>query len=104
MSRCTENVDFDLASSFWRGILRRLGPIAPKGIVFHVLFCRFCYKLSFRNLAELFLLRGFEFIHRAVQEWETRFARLPVKPLRRRRLGTRTGRAQNGREDDIVRV
>src|SRR4051794_21858916 len=46
----------------------------PTDIVFQVLFCRFRYKLSLRNLAELFLLRGFEFTYQAVQEWEARFA------------------------------
>ena len=38
----------------------------PTDIVFQVLFCRFRYKWSFRNLAELFLLRGFKFTHQAV--------------------------------------
>ena len=46
----------------------------PTDIVFPVLLCRFRYKLSFRNLAELFLLRGFTFTHEAVREWEERFA------------------------------
>jgi transposase-like protein len=59
----------------------------PTDIVFQVLFCRFRYKLSLRNLAELFLLRGFEFTHQAVQEWEARFARLFAEQLRRRRQG-----------------
>ena len=40
----------------------------PTDIVFQVLLCRFRYKLSLRNLAELLLLRGFEFTHQAVQE------------------------------------
>ena len=63
----------------------------PTDIVFQVLFCRFRYKLSFRNLAELFLLRGFEFTHQAMQEWETRFACFLAEQLRRRRQG-RVGR------------
>ena len=46
----------------------------PTDIVFQVLLCRFRYKLSFRNLAELFLLRGFTFTQEAVREWEERFA------------------------------
>jgi transposase-like protein len=48
----------------------------PTDIVFQVLLCHFRYKLSFRNLAELFLLRGFTFTHEAVREWEERFAPL----------------------------
>ena len=59
----------------------------PTDIVFQVLLCRFRYKLSFRNLAELFLLRGFTFTHEAVREWEERFAPLLVEQLRRKRRG-----------------
>src|SRR5205807_4372410 len=32
-------------------------------------------------------MRGFEFTHQAVQEWESRFAGLFAEPLRRRRQG-----------------
>ena len=59
----------------------------PTDIVFQVLLCRFRYKLSLRNLAELFLLRGFEFTHQAVQEWEARFASFLTEQLRRKRQG-----------------
>src|SRR3954451_20958607 len=59
----------------------------PTDIVFQVLVCRFRYKLSLRNLAELFLLRGFEFTHQAVQEWEVRFAPFLAEQLRRQRQG-----------------
>ena len=37
---------------------------------------RLRYKLSLRDLAEMYLLRGFEFTHEAVREWEERFAPL----------------------------
>jgi putative transposase len=60
---------------------------SPTDIVFQVLLCRFRYKLSLRNLAELFLLRGFEFTHKAVQEWEARFASFLAEQLRRKRQG-----------------
>jgi putative transposase len=59
----------------------------PTDIVFQALFCRFRYKLSLRNLAALFLLRGFEFTHQAVQEWEARFACRLAEQLRRKRQG-----------------
>ncbi len=42
-------------------------------IVFQVLLCRLRYQLSLRHWAELFLLRGFECTHQAVQEWEAAF-------------------------------
>jgi putative transposase len=38
-------------------------------------------------LAELFLLRGFEFTHQAVQEWEVSFAPFLAEQLRRNRQG-----------------
>jgi transposase-like protein len=59
----------------------------PTDIIFQVLFCRFRYKLSLRNLAELFLLRGFEFTQEAVREWAAHFARLFAERLRQRRQG-----------------
>ena len=48
----------------------------PTDIVFEIVLCRLRYKLSLRNLAEMFLLRGWEFTHEAVREWEERFAPL----------------------------
>ena len=38
----------------------------PTDIVFQVLLCRVRYKLSYRDVAELFLLRGFAFTHETV--------------------------------------
>jgi transposase-like protein len=59
----------------------------PTDIVFQVVLCRLRYKLSLRDLAELFLLRGFQFTHEAVREWEERFAPLLTEQLRRKRSG-----------------
>src|SRR5262245_38416736 len=59
----------------------------PTDIVFQVLLCRLRYKLSLRDLPELFLLRGFTFTHEAVREWEERFAPLMAEQLRRKRKG-----------------
>ena len=59
----------------------------PTDIVFQVVLCRLRYKLSLRDLAELFLLRGFTFTHEAVREWEERFAPLLTDHLRRKRSG-----------------
>src|SRR3954454_3853952 len=56
-------------------------------IVFEIVLCRLRYKLSLPNLAEMFLLRGFEFTHEAVREWEERFAPLLAEHLRRKRKG-----------------
>ena len=59
----------------------------PTDIVFEIVLCRLRYNLSLRNLAEMFLLRGFEFTHEAVREWEERFAPLLAEHLRRKRKG-----------------
>ena len=59
----------------------------PTDIVFQVVLCRLRYKLSLRDLAEMFLLRGFEFTHEAVRDWEERFAPLLAKHLRCKRKG-----------------
>ena len=61
----------------------------PTDIVFEIVLCRLRYKLSLRNLAEMFLLRGFEFTHEAVREWEERFAPLLAEHMRRKRKGSR---------------
>ncbi|MBD3885999.1 IS6 family transposase [Phormidium tenue FACHB-886] len=45
------------------------------------------YKLSFRDIAEFFLLRGFKFTHETVRDWEERFALLFAQQLRGKRQG-----------------
>ena len=45
----------------------------PTDIIFQVMFCRVRYKLSYRDVAEFFLLRGFQFTHETVRFWEERF-------------------------------
>ena len=45
------------------------------------------YKLSFRDVAELLLPRGFEVTHETIRAWEFRFAPLLADQLRRKRRG-----------------
>src|SRR2546429_8097886 len=59
----------------------------PTDIVLLVVLWRLRYKLSLRDLAEMFLERGFEFTHEAVRDWEERFAPLIIEQLRSRRRG-----------------
>jgi len=59
----------------------------PTDIVFQIVLCRLRYKLSLRNLAEMFLVRGYEFTHEAVRNWEERFAPLLAERLRHKRNG-----------------
>jgi transposase-like protein len=59
----------------------------PTDIVFLVVFFRLRYKLSLRDLAEMFLIRGVVFTHEAVRDWEAKLAPLLVEGLHRRRRG-----------------
>jgi transposase-like protein len=56
--------------------------------VFLVVLWRLRYKLSLRDLAEMFLERGFAFSHETVRAWEARVAPLLTERLRARRRGT----------------
>jgi transposase-like protein len=56
-------------------------------VVFQVLLCRLRYKMSFRDVAEFFLLRSFEFTHETVRDWEERFAPIFATLLRAKRKG-----------------
>lgn len=59
----------------------------PPDIVFQVHFCRRRYKLSYRETAELFLLRGFNFTHETVRDWEERFTPILADQWRAKRRG-----------------
>ncbi len=58
---------------------------APTDIALLVVLWRLRYKLSLRDLAEMFLTRGFTFTHETVREWEERFAPLLAERLRAKR-------------------
>ncbi len=59
----------------------------PTDIVLLVVRWRLRYKLSLRDLPEMFLERGFVFTHEAVREWEERFAPMITEKLRAKRRG-----------------
>jgi putative transposase len=59
----------------------------PTDILFQVLLCRLRYKMSLRDVAEFFLIRGFEFTHETVRLWEERFAPLLADQFRTKRRG-----------------
>ncbi len=52
-----------------------------------VVLWRLQYKLSLRNVAEMFLTRGFTFTHETVRDWEERFAPLLTARLKAKRRG-----------------
>jgi putative transposase len=57
----------------------------PTDVLFLVLLWRLRYKLSLRDISEMFLERGFEFTHEAVRDWEERFAHLFTDKLKAKR-------------------
>ena len=59
----------------------------PTDIVFQVLLLRVRYKLSYREIADYFLIRGFQFTHEAVRVWEERFLSHFTEQLRAKRKG-----------------
>jgi transposase-like protein len=59
----------------------------PTDVVLLVVLWRLRYKLSLRDLAEMFLECDFTFTHEAVRDWEARFAPLLTDKLRAKRKG-----------------
>ncbi len=64
----------------------------PSDVVALVVLWRLRYKLSLRDLPEMFLVRGMVFSHEAVREWEAKLTPALAEELRRRRKG-RVGRS-----------
>jgi transposase-like protein len=59
----------------------------PPDIALLVVLWRLRYTLSRRDLAEMFLTRGFVFTHETVREWAGRLAPLVTAHLRTKRRG-----------------
>ena len=59
----------------------------PTDVVLLVVLWRLRYKLSLRDLAEMFLERGLVFSYETVRAWEARFAPLIAEQLRVKRRG-----------------
>ena len=45
------------------------------------------YKLSLRDLSDMFLERGLQFSHEIIRQWEKKFAPLIIDTLRKKRRG-----------------
>lgn len=67
------------------GVLNRTG--YPSDVIALVVLWRLRYRLTLRDLAEMFLLRGIVFSHEAVRDWEAKLAPVLASELRRRRRG-----------------
>src|SRR5215218_7411337 len=59
----------------------------PSDIIALVVLWRLRYRLTLRDLSEMFLTRGFAFSHEAVRDWEAKLAPVLADELRRRRHG-----------------
>src|SRR3954467_10223653 len=57
----------------------------PSDVIALVVLWRLRYKLSLRDLPEMFALRGMVFSHEAVREWEAKLTAALAEDLRRRR-------------------
>ncbi len=57
----------------------------PTDVMFQVVLWRVRYKVSLRDLAEMFLQRGFRFTYETIRDWEIRFGSLLAEHLRRKR-------------------
>ena len=61
------------------------------------------YKLSLRDLAEMFLIRGLVFSYEAVRDWEAKLTPALAENLRRRRKG-KVGRSWYVDETALVQI
>jgi len=60
----------------------------PSDVIALVVLWRLRYKLSLRDLPEMFAVRGIVFSYEAVREWEAKLTPALAEDLRRRRRGT----------------
>ena len=65
----------------------------PSDVVALVVLWRLRYKLSLRDLAEMFLIRGIVFSYEAVRDWEAKLTPALADSLRRRRRRGKVGRS-----------
>jgi transposase-like protein len=63
----------------------------PSDVIGLVVLWRLRYRLTLRDLAEMFLIRGIVFSHEAVRDWEAKLAPVLAGELRRRRHGKGAG-------------
>jgi putative transposase len=56
----------------------------PSDVIALVVLWRLRYKLSLRDLSEMFLIRGIVFSYEAVRDWEAKLTPVLAETLRRR--------------------
>jgi hypothetical protein len=72
----------------------------PSEVIALVVLWRMRYRLTLRDLAEMFLQRGVIFSYEAVREWEARLAPVLADRLRRRRHGRGGARSRHWHVDE----
>src|SRR5918992_3872100 len=72
----------------------------PSDVVALVVLWRLRYRLTLRDLSEMFLVRGLVFSHEAVRDWEAKLAPVLAGELRRRRHGRGGARGRHWHVDE----
>jgi len=72
----------------------------PSDVIALVVLWRLRYRLTLRDLAEMFLVRGLVFSHEAVRAWEAKLAPMLAGELRRRRHGRGGARGRHWHVDE----
>ncbi|MFC7738643.1 IS6 family transposase [Roseomonas sp. GCM10028921] len=72
----------------------------PSDLISLVVLWRLRYRLTLRDLAEMFLLRGMVFSHEAVREWEVKLAPVLAGELHQRRRGKGGPDRRSGHVDE----
>src|SRR3982751_4496303 len=72
----------------------------PSDVIALVVLWRLRYRLTMRDLSEMFLVRGIIFSYKAVREWEAKLAPLLADALRRRRHGKGGARGRHWHVDE----
>jgi putative transposase len=72
----------------------------PSDVIALVVLWRLRYRLTLRDLSEMFLQRGVVFSHEAVRDWEAKLAPVLAGELRRRRHGRGGARRRHWHVDE----
>ena len=72
----------------------------PSDVIALVVLWRLRYRLTLRDLSEMFLVRGIIFSHEAVRDWEAKLTPALADELRRRRHGTGGARGRRWHVDE----
>ncbi|WP_200306834.1 IS6 family transposase [Paracraurococcus ruber] len=72
----------------------------PSDVIALVVLWQLRYRLTLRDLAEMFLIRGIVFSYEAVREWEAKLAHALTDELRQRRRGKGASRGRRWQVDE----